>query len=333
LDATHEWIFSRTGIAERRVAGPEEDNISLSLGASREAIERAACRGEDVDLVIVATTTSDRMVPALACSVQKELGASGPAFDINAACCGFIYALAVAFHLMRGQMAKKALVIGTETLTRILDWTDRSTCVLFGDGAGAVLLEPCDTSKGILSVCMGACGDGDQLIHAAGGGARMMASLAGGLDGREDILRPFLPFLGHDWNAFYPFLQMDGKEVYKFAVRKLSETVENLCAEAGVDLDDIGLIVPHQANYRIIEAAASRLGLPLDRFYLNMDRFANTSAASVPIALEEALRSRRISKGDLVILVGFGAGLTWGGVLIRWTMEEIKNARELYRVR
>ncbi len=319
LETTHEWIHSRTGINERRIAGANEDNLHLSLEASRDALRGSSLRGEDIDLTIVATTTCDRMVPALACSVQRELGTRGPAFDINAACSGFTYAVVVALHLMRGGIASRALVVGTETLTRIIDWTDRSTCVLFGDGAGAVILEPCDRGEGILSYSLGAWGEGDKLIFAEGGGARMMASLSGNLDGREESMATYLPFLSHAWNDRYPYLQMDGREVYKFAVRKLCETVEDLCRQAAVNLGEVRLIVPHQANYRIIQAAAQRLGIPLECFHLNLDRFANTSAASIPIALEEAVRWGKISPGDLVILVGFGAGLTWGGILIRWT--------------
>ncbi len=332
LETTHEWIHSRTGINERRVAGAQEDNLYLSLEASREAMRRINCRGEDIDLTIVATTTGDRMVPALACSVQKELGARGPAFDINAACSGFTYAMVIALHLMRGGMSTRALIVGTETLTRIIDWTDRSTCVLFGDGAGAVILEPCDQGKGIISYSLGAWGEGDRLIFAEGGGSRMMASLGGNLNGGEECLNEYLPFLERDWNACNPFLQMDGREVYKFAVRKLCETIKDLCRQAKVELEEVGLIIPHQANIRIIQAAADRLGVPLERFHLNLDRFANTSAASIPIALEEAVRWGRISPGDLVILVGFGAGLTWGGVLIHWERGEGNRGKEMWSV-
>lgn len=319
LDTSHEWIFSRTGIAERRIAGPGEDNLTLSLEASRCALVRAGCRGEDVGLLVVATTTADRMVPSLACSLQKELGARGPAFDLNAACSGFIYALAVASLFVESGAVEKALVVGTETLSRILDWTDRSTCVLFGDGSGAAVLEPCTAGEGLLSLCLGASGEGDRLIRAEGGGARMMASLRGNLDGSVAALRERLNFLSGSGHEEDPFLRMDGGEVFKFAVRKLEEVVRLLCREAGVGLDEVALIVPHQANLRIIEAAARRLELPLERFHLNLESCANTSAASVPLALEEAVRLGKVSRGDLVLLAAFGAGLTWAGALIRWT--------------
>ncbi|WP_458011366.1 beta-ketoacyl-ACP synthase III [Candidatus Solincola sp.] len=319
LDTSHEWIFSRTGIAERRIAGPGEDNLTLSLEASRRALRRAGHKGRDVDLVVVATTTADRMVPSLACSLQRELGARGPAFDLNAACSGFIYALAVASRFLETGAARRALVVGTETLSRILDWKDRSTCVLFGDGAGAAILEPCGDGEGIISVCLGADGEGDRLIRAEGGGARMMASLRGNLDGGEAGLREHLPFLARAWEKGDPFLRMDGREVFKFAVRKLEEVVRDLCGRAVVDPREVDLIIPHQANLRIIEAASRRLGVPLERFHLNLERCANTSAASIPLALDDALGLGKIDKGDLVLLVAFGAGLTWAGALMRWT--------------
>ncbi|MDY6796832.1 MAG: beta-ketoacyl-ACP synthase III [Actinomycetota bacterium] len=321
LDTSHAWIKERTGIEERRVAGPDEDNLNLSLRACRDALSRAGRRGEDIDLIIVATTTADRMCPAIACSLQKELGAKGPALDISAGCSGFVYGLIVALHLMRGGMAKRAAVVGTETMTRIVDWRDRSTCVLFGDGAGVALLDQCLSGEGMLSACLGAWGEGDRHIHAAGGGACMMASLGGGLDGRNGKLKSLLPFLDDRWSGIYPFVRMDGKEVFRFAVGKLSGIVEDLSAEVGVVPEDVKLIVPHQANNRIIEATARKLRLPVERFFMNIERYGNTSAASIPIAMDEALSMGRIETGDLVILAGFGAGLTWGGVLLRWADE------------
>ncbi len=318
LDTSHAWITSRTGIEERRVAGPDEDNLSLSLRACRRALENAGLGGGEIDLIVVATATPDRMVPSLACTLQKELGSRGPALDINAGCAGFIYALIIAFHLMRGEMASHALVVGTETLTRIVDWRDRSTCVIFGDGAGAAVLAPCPAGKGIVAASLHAFGDGDRLIRAEGGGARMMASLGGGLRPGSDALPPPLPQLPGTWNGIYPFLRMDGKEVFKFAVSKLCATIRELCSAAGAGVEDLALIVPHQANQRIISAAAERLGCPPGLFFTNIQRYGNTSAASIPIALEEALSAGRIREGDLVMLAGFGAGMTWGGALLRW---------------
>lgn len=318
LDTSHDWIVSRTGIEERRVAAPDEDNVSLSLLACGQALERAGVEGRDVDLIVVATATPDRMVPSLACTLQRELGSRGPALDINAGCSGFIYALAIAFHLMRGGIATRALVVGTETLTRIVDWRDRSTCVIFGDGAGAALLAPCPEGEGIIAASLDALGEGDGLIRAEGGGARMMASLAGGLVPGNHLLPSPLPHLHRTWNGIDPFLRMDGKEVFKFAVNKLCATVKELCSAAGVGTEEVSLIIPHQANLRILAAAAERLGVPKESFFTNIQRYGNTSAASIPIALEEALRAGMIREGDLVILAGFGAGMTWGGALLRW---------------
>ncbi len=318
LATSHSWIKSRTGIEERRVAGPEEDNLSLSLAACRHALSRCGLEGEDIDLIIVATTSPDRMCPALACSLQKDLGASGPALDINAGCSGFVYALAIAYHLVRGGMASRALLVGTETLTRIVDWNDRSTCIIFGDGAGAVVLGRCAPSEGILAMCMNAAGEGDRFIRAGGGGARMMASLAGGLAWEDTQLPSLLPFLSHGWLDSDPFLRMDGREVFRFAVSKLRDMIKELSDAAGVSSQDIKLIVPHQANQRIIAAVAEKLRLPPERFFTNIARYGNTSAASVPIALDEALGAGLIADGDLVVLAGFGAGLTWGGAILRW---------------
>lgn len=318
LDTSHEWIVTRTGITERRVAGPDEDNLSLSLAACRAALERAGCVASDIDLLVVATTTADRMVPALACSLQGALGARGPALDVNAGCSGFLYAMAVANGFIGQGLAGRALLVGTETLTRIVDWRERSTCVLFGDGAGAAMFEPRGRGEGLISLRLGAQGSSDYCIKADGGGSRMMASLSGGLDGAAGRLSGTLPFLSGGWKDIYPFVCMEGSEVFRFAVGKICETLNDLCSGAGIDMEGIGLIVPHQANSRIVEAAARRLGLPQERFFMNIDRYANTSAASIPIALEEAEAAGALRGGDLVALVGFGAGLTWGGALLRW---------------
>ncbi len=318
LETSHEWIVARTGISERRVAGPDEDNLSLSLDACRAALQRAGRAAADVDLVVVATTTADRMVPSLACSLQGALGSRGPALDVNAGCSGFLYAMAVAGGFFGEGLARRALLVGTETLTRIVDWRDRSTCVLFGDGAGAALFEPCPPGEGLLGVRLGAAGESDYCIKAEGGGSRMMAALRGGLDGRAAGLAGSLPFLEGGWGGLYPFVTMEGGEVFRFAVGKVCETVRGLCEGAGIGPEGLDLIVPHQANTRIVEAAARRLGLDPERFFLNIGKYANTSAASIPIALEEATASGALKGGDLVALVGFGAGLTWGGALLRW---------------
>ncbi len=300
------------------MAGPDEDNLSLSLAACRAALAGAGYAPSDIDLIVVATTTTDRMVPSLACSLQGALGARGPALDVNAGCSGFLYAMAVANGFLKEGLAGRALLVGTETLTRIVDWRERSTCVLFGDGAGAAVFEPCGAGEGLMSMRLGAQGESDYCIKADGGGSHMMASLGGGLDGRAGSLSASLPFLAGGWGGLYPFVTMEGSEVFRFAVGKICETVRGLCDEAGIEPDRLSMIVPHQANSRIVEAAARRLGLPRERFFLNIDRYANTSAASIPIALEEAMAAEAFQEGDLVALVGFGAGLTWGGALLRW---------------
>ncbi len=319
LETTHQWILERTGIVERRVAGPGEDNLDMALASCRQALQRAGLRGEDIDLIVLASATTDRLVPAMACTLQKELGASGPALDLNAGCSGFLYALAVADRFIGGGLAERALVVGAETLTRIVDWRDRSTCVLFGDGAGAAVLSRCGEGEGILQMVLGAEGKGDEYICAEGGGARMMASLKGGL--QEEAFRhaEALPFLREGWDGRYPFVRMQGRMVFRFAVETICATLRDLCERASVEPGDLDLVVPHQANRRIVEAAAERMGLPQERFFLNIDRYANTSSASIPIALEEAVSLGAIRSGDLVALVGFGAGLTWGGALMRWS--------------
>ncbi len=318
LDTTHLWIKERTGIAERRVAGPDEDNLSLSLEACRQALRRAGMKGGDIGLIVVASATPDRLVPAMACTIQGELGARGPALDLNAGCSGFLYALAVAKGFLAEGLAERALVVGTETLTRIVDWRDRATCVLFGDGAAAALLAGCPEGEGILRVVLGAEGRGDGLIHAAGGGARMMASLRGGLAKEAGAFAEAIPFLGMECDGIYPFVRMQGRKVFRFAVETMCATLRELCAAESLSPREVDLVVPHQANSRIVEAAAERMGLPLQRFYLNIERYGNTSSASIPLALEEAARRNALREGDLVALLGFGAGLTWGGALLRW---------------
>ncbi len=318
LDTTHDWILSRTGISERRVAGGDEDNLSLSIDASRSALEAGGFQASDIDLVVVASTTVDRLAPSMACSLQGALGATGPAFDLNAGCSGFIYSLTVTNGLMRDGLGSRALVVGTETLTRVADWQDRSTCVLFGDGAGAAVVDFCGPDEGMLAFELGAYGEGDKYLKADGGGARMMASLAGNLNGQAAGLTRSLPFLAGGWEKIDPYIRMDGKEVFRFAVSKMSETLIRLCDNAGITPEEIDVIVPHQANMRIVEAASRRIGLPQERFFMNMEKYANTSAASIPIALEEAMAAGAVKGGDLVALVGFGAGLTWAGTLIRW---------------
>lgn len=301
VDTTDEWIVTRTGIRERRIANPGEVTSDMAVAASREAIAAAGLQPEDIDLVIVATITPDMLFPSTACILQTKLNLRPiPAFDVEAACSGFIYVLDIAQSMLRAGSCKHALVVGAETLSSIVDWTDRSTCVLFGDGAGAVVLSRSDAKDvGIAGSLLGADGKGGDILFMPGGGALRPAT--------EDSVR-----------ARQHFLKMNGKEVFKVAVRVMEKATLDILEQHNLSPDDVALIIPHQANIRIIEMLASRLRLPLDRFGVNIDRLGNTSAASIPLALDEVVRSGKIRRGDAVVLVAFGAGLTWGASLIRW---------------
>jgi 3-oxoacyl-[acyl-carrier-protein] synthase-3 len=293
VDTSHEWIVTRSGIVERHIAAEGEMASDLAAQASRRAIEAAGIGLDEVDLIIVATTTPDQIFPSTACILQDKLGIKqGAAFDVQAVCSGFIYALNTADLFIRGGQARNALVVGTEVLSRVLDWTDRSTCVLFGDGAGAVVLQASD-APGIL-------------------GAKLHA------DGRH---RGMLQASGHINNGKVegtPFVQMDGQAVFKFAVKVLSEVVTELLTEQGMQNTDIDWLVPHQANIRIIEGTAKKLGLAMDHVVTTVAQHGNTSAASIPLALDTAIRSGRIQPGQNVLLEAVGGGFTWGAVLIRW---------------
>ncbi|HXF65606.1 MAG TPA: beta-ketoacyl-ACP synthase III [Burkholderiales bacterium] len=293
VDTSDEWIRARTGIRERRIAAEGEHTSDLALHASRRAIEAAGIAPEQIDLIVVATTTPDMVFPSTACLLQSKLGIRGsPAFDVQAVCSGFIYGLATADQFMRDGRLRHALVVGAEIYSRILDWKDRSTCVLFGDGAGAVVLGSSDR-PGILS----------SHLHADGAYANQLW-VPGTVCGGEVRGRPLL--------------QMDGPGVFKFAVRALGEIVEEALAENGLRKSDIDWLVPHQANIRIIQATAKKLGLSMERVVVTVDRHANTSAASIPLALDEAVRDGRIRPGQHVLLEAVGGGFTWGAVLIRW---------------
>jgi 3-oxoacyl-[acyl-carrier-protein] synthase III len=300
LDTSDEWIRSRTGIAERRVAGPDEFTSVLATRAGREALERAGVIPDAVDTVIVATCTPDRPFPATACTVQANLGIGrAAAFDIAAACSGFVYGLSVATAMIKSGMSGTTLLIAADIFTHLIDWEDRNTCVLFGDGAGAVLLRSTSEPRGLLASNIGAWGEGETLMAVDAGGTRM----------------PATPELMEQRRQF---VYMNGREIFKHAVRGMCDSAERAVAEAGFQLDDVALVVPHQANVRIIEAIAKRLELPMERCFVNLDRYGNTSAASVPIALYEAEQQGRIKPGDLVLLTAFGGGLTWGSALVRW---------------
>ena len=293
VDTSDEWIFSRTGIRQRHVAAEQENTSDLALAASRRALDAAGLTPADIDLIIVATTTSDMVFPSTACILQAKLGIKNcPAFDMQAVCSGFVYALATADQLMKSGQYRNALVVGAEVYSRILDWKDRSTCVLFGDGAGAVVLTR-DDKPGILA----------SRLHADGSYAHIL-SVPGSVS-RGEI-------------AGRPLLQMEGNAVFKLAVKVLSEVAEETLEAAGMTKSQIDWLIPHQANIRIIQSTAKKLGLGMERVVATVERHANTSAASVPLALDEAVRDGRIREGQNVLLEGVGGGFTWGAVLVRW---------------
>ncbi len=300
VETTDQWIVERTGIRERRIAAPEEATSDLAAAAGRAALASAGLAPSDLDLIIVATATPDMLFPSTACLVQERLGAKQAfAFDLSAACTGFLYALAVADQYLRAGTYRTVLVIGAEVLSRMIDWTDRSTCILFGDGAGAVVLQAEQGERGVLSTHLHSDGALWDLIHMPGGGSRLPPS-AEGLANRMN------------------FLKMKGNETFRVAVRALEEVAREALAANRLTAADLALVVPHQANLRILQALAQRLEVPLDRVVINLDRYGNTSAASVPIALEEAVRQGRVRPNDLLLMEAFGAGLTWGAAIVRW---------------
>ncbi|MBI5918347.1 MAG: ketoacyl-ACP synthase III [Nitrosomonadales bacterium] len=293
VDTTHDWIFSRSGIAERHVAAEGELTSDLALQASLRAMEMAGVKVEDIDLIIVATTTPDQVFPSTACILQDKLGVrQGTAFDMQAVCGGFVFALNTADLYIRGGQARTALVVGAEALTRLLDWTDRSTCVLFGDGAGAVILQASET-PGILGA----------KLHADGRHRGMLEADARIANGKIEGT---------------PFMFMDGQAVFKFAVKVLAEVVDELLADLKLQYSDIDWLVPHQANIRIIEATARKLGLSMDKVVLTVGQHGNTSAASIPLALDTAARAGQIKPGQKVLLEAVGGGFVWGAVLLNW---------------
>jgi len=294
VETSHDWIVSRSGIHERHIAADDEMTSDLALHASRRAIEAAGISADQIDMVIVATTSPDKMFPSTACILQDKLGIKncGAAFDMQAVCGGFVYALNTADLYIRGGQAKTVLVVGAEVLSRMLDWTDRATCVLFGDGAGAVVLQASET-PGILA----------SKLHADGSHRDMLKA-----DGT----------IRHGEVQGDPFIKMDGKAVFKFAVKVLSEVVEEVLEENNLQGSDIAWLVPHQANIRIMEATAKKLGLSMDNVVVTVAHHGNTSAASIPLALDTAVRDGRIKAGQNILLEAVGGGFTWGAVLIRW---------------
>jgi 3-oxoacyl-[acyl-carrier-protein] synthase-3 len=302
VDTSDEWIRQRTGIVERHIAGDRETTFTLSLEAAQAALEVADLSPDLLDLIIVATVTPDYAFPATACLLQDALGAEkAAALDLSAGCSGFVYGLSVASGLLMAGTYDHALVVGAETLSRITDWTDRSTCVLFGDGAGAVLLQASEAPGGILTSVLGSDGSGkDLLILPAGGSAR--------------------PTTTETVTSKQHSIQMRGRQVFRFATRIIPEASRQLLKQADLKVQDVALFVPHQANDRILQTAARGLGVPQDRMFSNLSRYGNTSSASIPIALCEAIDQELIQRDDLIVCVGFGAGLTWAAVAVRWSL-------------
>jgi 3-oxoacyl-[acyl-carrier-protein] synthase-3 len=300
MDTSDEWIVERTGIRERRIAADDQALTDLALPAARQALEQAGADPKTVDLVIVATVTPDMAFPSSGAIIADELGApEAAAYDLSAGCTGFMYAVAQGYGMLAGGLARRALVIGGDVLSRILDWSDRGTAVLFGDGAGAVVLERV-SEGGFLGFELGADGSGGPQLYLPAGGSRMPASADSVAERKH-------------------FVQMNGREVFKFATRVLVSSAQHVLAECGRSVDDVDVYIPHQANVRIIEHAAGKLGIPKEKIVINVDRYGNTSSGSIPIALADAQADGRLRDGALVLMTGMGAGLTWGSALMEWT--------------
>jgi 3-oxoacyl-[acyl-carrier-protein] synthase-3 len=300
VDTSDEWIRTRTGILERRIAGDGESSATMAVQAARQALERANLSPFALDLIIVATATPDYLFPATACLVQDALGAiHAGAFDMEAACSGFLYAVVVGTQFIRAGTCENVLVVASETLSRITNWKDRNTCVLFGDGAGAVVLRATRRERGLLASTLGAYGAGADLLILPAGGSAHPPSL--------DTV-----------NGNQHYIQMKGNEVFRFAVRMMGQASQEVLEKAGLTIDDVALFIPHQANLRIIQAVGERLGLPEERVYVNLPRYGNVSAATIPIALCEAAEEGRLKDGDIVLAAAFGAGLTWAAAAFSW---------------
>jgi len=296
VDTSDEWIVERTGIRERRIAAETEALSDLALPAARQALEQAGSNGKDIDLLIVATVTPDMMFPSTAAILADRLGAAdAAAYDLSAGCTGFMYGLVQAYGMVAAGLSRRALVVGGDVLSRILDWTDRSTVVLFGDGAGAIVVEACD-EPGFLAFELGADGAGGEHLWLPGSGSRRF-------DDPDRVVK------------------MNGREVFKFATRVLVQSGEAVLQRAGASVEDVDVYVPHQANVRIIDHATKKLGIPSERVVINVDRYGNTSSGSIPLALVDAKADGRLRAGSLVLMTGMGAGLTWGSALMRWTMD------------
>jgi 3-oxoacyl-[acyl-carrier-protein] synthase-3 len=293
VDTTDEWISSRTGIRERRVAAESESAVDLGVEAARRALDNAGVEPSSIDLIVAATSSPDFYFPATAALIGHRLGTGAAGFDLSAACSGFVFAIAQAYSQVASGLADTVLVVGTEVFSRLLDWSDRSTCVLFGDGAGAVVLARDDSRRGMLGIELGSDGEGGDLLCVAAA--------------------------GHRPNGQSPYVRMDGPQVYKFATTVSVESALRALDAAGLEVADVDVFVPHQANQRIIEHAARRLGIPFSKVESNVARYGNTSAASIPICMDEAYRAGRITSGDIVLMTGFGGGLSWGSCVMEWT--------------
>lgn len=300
VETNDEWIVTRTGIRERRQAAADQAASDLALEASQQALRNAGITAEQLDLIVVATVTPDMAFPSTACILQEKLGAKkAAAFDLSAACSGFIYGLASAVNFIATGTYKYALVVGSECLSKITDYTDRDTCILFGDGAGAVVIGQVPQGRGFRSFELGADGSGGELLKVSGGGSRY-------------------PLTAESKDQKPNYISMAGREVFKFAVRIMGSAAEEALRKAGLDKSKIDLLIPHQANIRIIQSALQKLNLPEEKCMVNVDRYGNVSAASIPIALAEAVQEGRVREGDCLVLVGFGGGLTWGASVLIW---------------
>lgn len=300
VDTNNEWIVERTGIEERRIAESNQATSDLAIEAANRALKNANLSPEEIDLIIVATITPDYIFPATASVVQHEINATkAAAFDMNVGCTGFVYAMITGANFITSGIYKKVLVIGSETLSKVVNWEDRGTCILFGDGAGAVVLEECDEGYGILSCDLGSDGKDRDVLIVPAGGTRMPAS--------EDSVKNNLHTIA-----------MDGKAVFKFAVKIMEKSTLNTLEKAGLKLEELDFLIPHQANVRIIDSSSKKLKVSKEKVCINLNKYGNTSSASVPLALDEAVRDGRIKKGDNVVLVAFGAGLTWGSLVMKW---------------
>ncbi len=304
VDTTDEWIVTRSGIRERHILGDEDMAVSdMGAEAARRALESAGISAEQIDLIICATITGDMPFPSTACLIQDKIGAeNASAFDLAAGCSGWVYALSTATQFIRSGMYDHVLVIGADALSKYTDWTDRSTCVLFGDAGGAAVLAPVEAGTGVLGTYLGADGSGGEYLKIDAGGSKLPTSEETVRDRRHNI-------------------QMAGREVFRFAVKIMGEASLKVLDLCGLTHDDVDIFVPHQANIRIIEAAAQRLDLPSEKVFINVQNYGNTSAASIPLALDEAYHAGRIKEGDVVVVVGFGAGLTWASGVLKWTMQ------------